>query len=61
MAALPENYIDLTKKMAFAQLATLMPESWTPSLSPLRLIMSGGTKMSCGVGALPRSGLRKKP
>jgi len=42
-------------------LATLIPESCTPSRKALRLIMSGGTKTSCGVGALPRSGLRKKP
>lgn len=26
MAGIPENYIDLTKKKAFAQLATLMPD-----------------------------------
>lgn len=34
MAALPENYIDLTKKMAFAQLATLMPDG-SPHVAPV--------------------------
>ena len=42
-------------------LEMLRPESCTPSRNALRLIISGGTKTSCGVGALPRSGLRKKP
>lgn len=34
MAAIPENYLDLTTKKAFAQLATLMPDG-TPHVSPV--------------------------
>ncbi len=34
MAAIPEKYLDLTKKKAFAQLATLMPDG-TPHVSPV--------------------------
>ena len=34
MAAIPEKYLDLFKKKAFAQLATLMPDG-TPQVSPV--------------------------
>ena len=34
MAEIPEKYIDLTKKKAFAQLATLMPDG-SPHVSPV--------------------------
>jgi len=34
VAALPENYIDLTQKKAFAQLATLMPDG-SPHVAPV--------------------------
>ena len=34
MAAIPENFLDLTKKKAFAQLATLMPDG-SPHVSPV--------------------------
>ena len=34
MAAIPENYLDLTKKKAFAQLATLMPDG-SPHVAPV--------------------------
>lgn len=34
MAAIPEKYLDLTKKKAFAQLATLMPDG-SPHVSPV--------------------------
>ncbi len=34
MAAIPENYMDLTQKKAFAQLATLMPDG-SPQVSPV--------------------------
>lgn len=34
MAAIPENYLDLTHKKAFAQLATLMPDG-SPHVSPV--------------------------
>ena len=34
MAAIPHNYLDLTQKKAFAQLATLMPDG-TPQVSPV--------------------------
>ena len=34
MPAIPEKYLDLTKKKAFAQLATLMPDG-TPQVSPV--------------------------
>lgn len=34
MAAIPENYLDLTQKKAFAQLATLMPDG-SPHVSPV--------------------------
>ncbi len=34
MAAIPENYLDLTKKKAFAQFATLMPDG-SPHVSPV--------------------------
>jgi PPOX class probable F420-dependent enzyme len=34
MATIPENYLDLTTKKAFAQLATLMPDG-SPHVSPV--------------------------
>lgn len=34
MAAIPENYLDLTRKKAFAQLATLMPDG-SPHVAPV--------------------------
>ncbi len=34
MAAIPENYLDLTQKKAFAQFATLMPDG-SPHVSPV--------------------------
>lgn len=34
MAAIPDKYLDLTKKKAFAQLATLMPDG-SPHVSPV--------------------------
>jgi PPOX class probable F420-dependent enzyme len=34
VSAIPENYLDLTQKKAFAQLATLMPDG-TPQVSPV--------------------------
>jgi PPOX class probable F420-dependent enzyme len=34
MAAIPDNYLDLFEKKAFAQLATLMPDG-TPHVSPV--------------------------
>ena len=34
MAAIPENYLDLTQKKAFAQLATLMPDG-SPHVAPV--------------------------
>ena len=34
MATIPENYLDLTQKKAFAQLATLMPDG-SPQVSPV--------------------------
>jgi PPOX class probable F420-dependent enzyme len=34
LAAIPESYLDLTKKKALAQLATLMPDG-TPQVSPV--------------------------
>jgi PPOX class probable F420-dependent enzyme len=34
VAAIPENFIDLTKKKAFAQFATLMPDG-SPHVSPV--------------------------
>lgn len=34
MEAIPEKYLDLTKKKAFAQLATLMPDG-SPHVSPV--------------------------
>ena len=34
MAAIPEDYMDLTQKKAFAQLATLMPDG-SPQVSPV--------------------------
>jgi PPOX class probable F420-dependent enzyme len=34
VAAIPETYLDLTKKKAFAQLATLMPDG-SPHVSPV--------------------------
>lgn len=34
MAAFPPNYLDLTKKVAFANLATLMPDG-TPQVTPV--------------------------
>ena len=34
MAAIPQDYLDLTKKKAFAQLATLMPDG-SPHVSPV--------------------------
>jgi PPOX class probable F420-dependent enzyme len=34
VAAIPENYLDLTQKKAFAQLATLMPDG-SPHVSPV--------------------------
>jgi PPOX class probable F420-dependent enzyme len=34
MAAIPENYLDLTKKKAFAQFATLMPDG-SPHVAPV--------------------------
>ena len=34
MAVIPEKYLDLTQKKAFAQLATLMPDG-TPHVSPV--------------------------
>ena len=34
MATIPENYLDLTQKKAFAQLATLMPDG-SPHVAPV--------------------------
>ena len=34
MPAIPDNYLDLTKKKAFAQLATLMPDG-SPHVAPV--------------------------
>ena len=34
MAAIPQNYLDLTQKKAFAQLATLMPDG-SPHVAPV--------------------------
>ena len=34
MSAIPENYLDLTQKKAFAQLATLMPDG-SPHVAPV--------------------------
>jgi PPOX class probable F420-dependent enzyme len=40
MAAIPENFVDVTKKKAFAQLATIMPDG-SPHVSPVWFDLDG--------------------
>ena len=61
MPAIPENYLDLTHKKAFAQLATLMPDG-SPHVSPVWFEYDGkNIVINSAKGRVKDKNLRRDP
>ena len=56
MPAIPEKYLDLTHKKAFAQLATLMPDG-SPHVAPVWFDYDGTHILIAGLGLRQIQGL----
>ena len=61
MAAIPENYLDLTQKKAFAQLATLMPDG-SPHVAPVWFEYDGkNVVINSAKGRVKDKNMRRDP
>lgn len=61
MAAIPENYLDLTQKKAFAQLATLMPDG-SPHVAPVWFEFDGkNILINSAKGRVKDKNMRRDP
>jgi PPOX class probable F420-dependent enzyme len=61
VAAIPENYLDLTQKKAFAQLATLMPDG-SPHVAPVWFEFDGkNILINSAKGRVKDKNMRRDP